>query len=136
MTTPANVGRWGKPGPHRPNCCRYCGRFGRDCQRAVCLACDTPQCWDSACAVCLVGLFTTRNFLGPAEDLVCGYRCTNLAVARVPRVGYACRTCLPRPARRWNGESLRLADEIAQRVAELGQTRDIPGWRRFQWYDT
>uniref|UniRef100_UPI003F499BF0 hypothetical protein n=1 Tax=Nonomuraea sp. CA-251285 TaxID=3240002 RepID=UPI003F499BF0 len=138
MAATASTGRWGKPGPHSPGACRYCGsRTGDPCQRAVCLACDTPQCWglSGKCRVCLVGLFTDTNH-SHGGTLTCGYKCDNPAVAEVPRVLHACRFCLPRVTRRWQGRTIRLADEIAAAVATLGQSRGVPQYRRMTWYAT
>lgn len=53
----------------------------------------------------------------------------------IPRVRYACAACLPRATRRWQGQTIRIADDIAQAVAELGRTDiKIPEWRRLQWF--
>ena len=54
--------------------------------------------------------------------------------AQIPRVRYACRACLPRATRRWQGKTIRLADEIAAAVATLGQTQGVPENRRMTWF--
>lgn len=65
----------------------------RLCRAGTCLACGTRQCWcglNDRCAVCYFGILTSASS-GPAP--VCGYKgCKSglRAVARVPRVKYAC----------------------------------------------
>jgi hypothetical protein len=124
--------RWGIAHEHAPyDQCTYCGRVGRDCGPVTCLACGTRQCdTGSDCAVCLAGLLRPTHPTG--EPRVCGYSgCGAAAVARAPRVGFACGGHLWRPSRTWRGKTISLADDIRSRVAE----RDNGGstWRRLAW---
>jgi hypothetical protein len=118
--------------------CRYCGSH---CEgpansvtahhRSTCLACGTPQCdrGQAKCLVCLAGWLWVPYGNSP----VCGYKgCGGDAVASAPRVGRVCRGCLGRPARRWQGRSVTLAEDIAARVAQ----RDRGGrdYQRIAWF--
>jgi hypothetical protein len=115
--------------------CRYCGgacpggaAVGAH-PRTACMACGTPQCdRGRTCLVCVAGwLRTTWN-----HSTTCGYKdCDGAAVADAPRVRQVCLGHLDRPTRRWRGQAVTLAEDIAARLARRDRRT---GLERTAWF--
>lgn len=132
-------GRWGKKPHYRdPRQCRYCGSYGPDGDhaRAVCRGCDMPQClYPHECRLCYVGHLDGVSYGAYIDDSkYCGYKCTNEAVAKAPRVKRVCKEHLGRPTSLRGGRKVTVADDITERVAMLGQTYGVPDWQRTYWF--
>lgn len=133
----SQTGRWimgGMYGPRQYNWaqCAYCGRAGEECKRAVCLLCETPQCFkngagDGTCSICGYGWLPGWS---RASGRTCGYKgCEDEAIADVPRVKRACAGHIDRVKVQVYGHSTPLREVIAQAIAERDAGRSPMMWR-------
>ncbi|MEU6719764.1 hypothetical protein ABZ897_50630 [Nonomuraea sp. NPDC046802] len=131
-------GRWGtgaRPG-YSWERCRFCGHAGPDHARTLCRACGMPQCLKGdRCDICLTGYLRGVSYGLYGDDRQCGYKkCHEEAVTAAPRVRRVCREHLDGPTRRWGGQTIRLSEDITERVARLGQISGLRDYQIRRWF--
>ncbi len=133
MSVIIDTARWSRGGYAKtypwPQC-RYCGRAqDHDCKPVTCPVCESRACFEtgSECRVCYVGLipgWSTSGYDDRGRAIrECGYaRCEREAIAKVPRVGRACREHLG-PV---------ILAKVAARIAHRDSGK---GWEYWRWVE-